>query len=68
VNPGIMAIRNLLWGATVVALVCMLSVAEGSHVNLGTTVHNSAQPRYICFLFHFSVLYLGFEDRRVFFM
>jgi saposin len=36
VNPGIMAIRNLLWGATVVALVCMLSVAEGSHVNLGT--------------------------------
>jgi len=32
-----MAIRNLLW---VVASLCTLSIAEGSHVNLGTIDQN----------------------------
>ncbi|KAG0585455.1 hypothetical protein M758_2G012100 [Ceratodon purpureus] len=31
-----MAIRSVLWGVALVALVCIGSVAEGSHVNLGT--------------------------------
>ena len=45
-TQGIMAIRNLVWGVTVVALlVCMVSVAEGSHINLGTTLQNSPSFR-----------------------